>query len=88
MKKVVYKTNQNNPEIRAYKQAVEKGMQDYHVVYRGNSWVVAIAGKQRANHNFKTQREAIDHARAVAQNQGTVVYIHGADGRIISSQEY
>lgn len=25
MKKVLYKTNQNNPVVRAYKEAVEKG---------------------------------------------------------------
>jgi hypothetical protein len=88
MKKIVYKTNQENPQIRAYKQAVEKGMQNYHVVFRGNSWEVALAGEQNNKQIFRTQQEAIEHAQSAAQNHGTAVYIHGTDGRIVSSQEY
>ncbi|MBI2595578.1 DUF2188 domain-containing protein [Candidatus Daviesbacteria bacterium] len=88
MKKVIYKTNQNNPQIRAYKQAVERGKQNHHVIHKDNSWVVIRGGAERASDIFKTQKAAIDRAKSIAQNQGTSVYIHRADGRIRTVEDY
>ena len=88
MKKVFYKTNQNNPQIKAYKEAVEKGLKDHHVVYKDDSWKVIRAGSVRAIQTFGTQQEAITKAKSIAQNQGTAVYIHGMDGRIRETESY
>ena len=55
---------------------------DQHVVPRGNGWAVKPARGQRASSIHDTQREAIDQARSVAQNQKSELFIHGRDGRI------
>lgn len=88
MKKIFYKTNQNNPQIRAYKEAVEKGMKDHHVVYKDDSWRVIRGGSERATETFDTQEEAIERAKSIARSQGTAVYIHGVDGRIRERESY
>lgn len=53
-----------------------------HVVPNGGKWSVRKAGASRASGTFETQNEAIIHANSLAQNQKTVVFIHGPDGRI------
>lgn len=88
MKKIIYKTNQDDPQIRAYKEAVEKGRQDHHVVYKEDSWVVTQGGAQRPIDTFGTQQEAIAKAKSIAQAQGTAVFIHGVDGRIRETESY
>jgi uncharacterized protein YdaT len=88
MKKIFYKTNQNNPQIRAYKEAVERGKRDHHVVYKDESWKVIRGGSERAIETFETQHEAIARAKYIAQNQGTSVYVHGVDGRIRETESY
>lgn len=88
MKKIIYKTNQNDPQIRAYKEAVEKGRQDHHVVYKEDSWVVIKGGAQRPIDTFGTQQEAVEKAKSIAQTQGTAVFIHGVDGRIRETESY
>lgn len=82
MKRVTYRTNQSSPKITEYRRAVEKGMQSHHVLPRGNEWVVKHAGSPRASRVFTTQSEATTYARSVSDNQGTALFIHGANGRI------
>ena len=53
-----------------------------HVVPTGDKWSVRRAGAARASGTYKTQKEAINRARELAQSQKTVLYIHGSDGRI------
>lgn len=88
MKKIPYKTNQNHPKIREYREAVEKGKQNQHVLPRGNDWIVKRAGAEKASQVFGTQREASEHAHSIARNQGTAVFIHGTDGRIRERKDY
>ena len=88
MNKILYKTNQDHPQIKEYKEAVEKGKQSYHVLAKGNEWIVKRAGASKASQVFGTQSEASDYAKSVSQNQGTALFIHGPDGRIIDRQDY
>lgn len=88
MKRVLYKTNQNNPAVRAYRDAVERGKQNQHVLPRGHEWIVKRAGSNRASQVFGTQNEAARYAESIASNQGTAVFIHGADGRIRDRRDY
>lgn len=88
MKKVLYKTNQNNPAVRAYKEAVENGKKNQHVLPRGSKWVVKRADSEKAIQVFGTQQEATSYAESIAQNQGTAVFVHGADGRIRDIRNY
>jgi len=88
MKKTLYKTDQNNPSVKAYKEAVKKGMENQHVLPRGNDWIVKRAGAERATQIFDTQKEATVYAKSIAQNQGTAVFVHGMDGRIKDRRDY
>ncbi len=88
MKKTPYKTNQNNPQIKAYKEAVRKGQASHHVIQSGSRWIVKRVGASRASQVFTTQKEAASYAYSVAQNQGTALFVHGADGRIVERRDY
>lgn len=59
-----------------------------HVVPDGKKWVVRKAGATRATTTFNTQDEAIKHARQIAKNQKTELYVHGRDGKIRDRQSY
>lgn len=59
-----------------------------HVVKNGDVWQVKGEGNSRATKNFQTQRDAIEHARGIAQNQESEVVIHGRDGKIRDSDSY
>jgi len=87
MKKIPYKTDQKNPAIRAYKEAVEKGKKDQHVLPRGNGWVVKSLLSDTISQRFGTQQDATKYAESTA-SQGTVVFIHGLDGRIEDRKDY
>lgn len=88
MKRITLKTNQNNSVIRAYKDAVERGKKNQHVLPRDNEWIVKRAGSDRASKTFNTQIQATHYAKSVAQNQGTSVFVHGSDGRIKDRRDY
>lgn len=88
MNKILYNTNQNHPQVKEYKEAVERGKQSYHVLARGNEWIVKKAGSLRPTQVFGTQNEATDYAKSISQTQGTAVFIHGVDGRIEEKQDY
>jgi hypothetical protein len=53
-----------------------------HVVPRGDKWAVQSAGGDRATKIVDTQREAINIATGIAQNQGSELIVHRQDGRI------
>lgn len=59
-----------------------------HVVHDGEQWKVKQENVMRSSGNFGTQREAIDRARQIAQNNGQEVAIHGLDGRIRAKHSY
>lgn len=88
MNKILYKTNQNHPQIKEYKEAVERGKQNYHVLARGNEWIVKRAGSSKPTQVFNSQNEAADYAKSISKNQGTALFIHGVDGRIIDRKDY
>ena len=88
MNKIIYKTNQNHPQIKEYKEAVERGKQNYHVLSRGDEWIVKRAGSSKPTQIFETQSEAADYAKSLSRNQGTTLFIHGIDGRIIDRKDY
>ena len=59
-----------------------------HVVLRNDGWAVRAEGRSRATSIHKSQREAIDSARQLAQQTTTTVVIHGRDGRIKERTSY
>lgn len=53
-----------------------------HVVPHNGEWAVKGAGNIKVTSVHDTQQQAIDAARAIAQNQGSELLIHGRDGQI------
>ncbi|MGE0095131.1 MAG: DUF2188 domain-containing protein [Alphaproteobacteria bacterium] len=53
-----------------------------HVVPHVEGWAVKSEGSQRASSLHRTQQQAIEQAREVAQNQKSELFVHGKDGRI------
>lgn len=59
-----------------------------HVVPHANGWAVKSAGAERATKVVPTQREAIEVARQIAQNQQSEMLIHGTNGQIREKNSY
>lgn len=53
-----------------------------HVVPHGSGWAIRGEGNSRVTRVTSTQREAINIARTISRNQGSELFIHGANGRI------
>jgi hypothetical protein len=53
-----------------------------HVVPHDGRWAVRGENNEKVTSIHNTQREAIEVARGISQNQRSEVVIHGLDGRI------
>ena len=82
MNKIAFITDQNHPQIKAYKQAVEKGLQSHHVLPRGEKWILKRAGASRATAVFSSQGDAIIQGKMIASSNQTNLLIHDQGGRI------
>lgn len=87
MQKIPLTTDQKNPVIQAYKDAVEKGKKDQHILPRENGWIVKNLFSEKTSQMFNTQQEAIKFAEMNA-NLGTAVFIHGQNGLIVERKDY
>ena len=88
MKKIPYSTDQNNPTVLAYKEAVEKGKKDQHVLPMDDGWIVKSLLSEEKSKSFTTQKEAAKYAESVAKNMGTAVFIHNSSGRIEERKDF
>jgi hypothetical protein len=62
---------------------------DQHVISRGSGgWAVLRTGAWRASKVFSTQGEAVEHARGIARKQQAALYVHKADGTVMSKESY
>lgn len=59
-----------------------------HTVPRDGGWANVRAGSGRASSVHRTQAEAIERGREIAQNSGVEHVIHGTDGQIRGSNRY
>lgn len=87
MQKIPYQTDQNNPTIRAYTEAVEKGKRNQHVLPYGKAWAIANLVSEKVALTFNNKLEAVKYAKSHAA-QGTTVFIHSLDGRIKERVDY
>jgi hypothetical protein len=60
----------------------------HHVVPNDNGWGIKTNGGAKSIQNFPTQKEAINRAREISQNQGSELFIHGKDGQIRSRDSH
>ncbi len=61
---------------------------DQHVVRHDEGWAVKGSGNEKATAVFRTQAEAIEAGRRIAQNQGSELLVHGRNGRIRSKDSF
>jgi len=61
---------------------------DYHVVPHDDGWAVRRENASRASSTHRTQREAIDAGRRLAQQTSGELRIHGRDGKIRDSDSF
>ncbi len=87
MRKILYNTDQSNPVIQAYREAVEKGKKDQHVLPSGNGWIVKELLSEESSRTFGTQQEAVKYAELHA-SQGTAVFVHASNGLIATRTDY
>lgn len=59
-----------------------------HVVPHKDGWAVKPEGGERASSVHETQREAIQQAREIAQNQHSELFVHGRGGQIRSRDSF
>jgi hypothetical protein len=59
-----------------------------HVVRREDGWAVRGEGNSRDTSHHRTQGQAIDAARDIAQNQRSEVVIHRPTGQIRDKDSY
>jgi len=59
-----------------------------HVTPHGEDWQVKGAGNSRATKLFDTQAEAVEYAKAIAQNQQSELFIHKTNGEIRGRNTY
>jgi uncharacterized protein YdaT len=58
------------------------------VVRHGDKWAVKGEGNERATKVTDTQKQAINVAKEIAQNQKSELIIQGRDGKIRSKDSY
>lgn len=59
-----------------------------HVLPRDDGWAVKKAGASRDTKVFNKQSDAIEHAKDIAKNKGSELFIHSRDGRIRERNTY
>ena len=59
-----------------------------HVVPHNNAWAVRGEGNGKVTSTHSTQREAIEQAKSIAQNQRSEMLIHGENGQIRERNSY
>lgn len=58
------------------------------VVRHGDGWAVRGEGSKKATSTHRTQADAIDAGREIAQNQKSELFIQGRDGKIRDRSSY
>lgn len=88
MHKRILKTDQNNPTVRAYIDALKKGSNDQHVILIEDKWVVKSLVSKKITKAFSTQKEAAEHAKSIARKSKNSVFIHNKRGIIRERRDY
>jgi uncharacterized protein YdaT len=64
------------------------GKNQHVTKHQDGGWQVKGAGNSRATKRTETQKEAIDLAKEIAENQKSEVVIHGTNGQIRDKDSY
>ncbi|WP_103028109.1 DUF2188 domain-containing protein [Salinibacter altiplanensis] len=67
---------------------MSKDRKNQHVVQREDGWAVRGEENSQDTSRHKTQSDAIDEARSIAQNQESEMIIHSREGEIRERSSY
>lgn len=59
-----------------------------HLLPHEDGWALKRTGADRPSFTFESKEDAMVKAIEVARNQGTVLVIHGRDGRVQEQRDY
>ena len=75
-------TNKSTTKINPPKKAADDSKRVYHVSKREDGqWQVKFAGGEKAIKLFKTQKEALEYSKKMAENQGGAMLVHNSKGK-------
>lgn len=76
------KTEDKKPSLKPAETVKKSTAKKYHIAQRNDNgmWQVKAEGAEKALKLFKTQQEAIDYAKKVADSQDGSIMIHKKDG--------
>ncbi|MBU1018684.1 MAG: DUF2188 domain-containing protein [Patescibacteria group bacterium] len=80
--------NPNNPKIKAYIEAMEKGDRSSHVMPHEEGWIVRKYDTAEGGKIFKTQQQAIEYGRKLAIKAKANLFIHRKDRSIRQRWSY
>ena len=67
---------------KSAKKDVDDSTRVYHVSKREDGkWQVKYAGGEKAIKLFKTQKEALEYSKQMAENQGGAMLVHNSKGK-------
>ncbi len=75
------RNDKNNPQIKSYTDAIKRGQKSIHIFPKDGKWEVKRIGNSDIG-SFNSQREAIDYAKKIAENNQSELITHGSDGLI------
>jgi hypothetical protein len=87
MTEIKYKTNQNDPAIKAYVTAVKKGKNSQHIFFINDKWVVKKP-YQTISKTFDSQVEAKKYAISLARRDKASVFVYSKEGEIQERQDF
>ena len=74
--------NKSTQKIEPPKKSAQDATRVYHVSKREDGkWQVKYRGGEKAIKLFKTQKEALDYTKQMAENQGGSMLVHNSNGK-------
>ena len=88
IKRIRYQTDQNHPLIKEYRAAMERGMKSLHIMPEESKWLVSTPNPDDTAKSFDTLKAAKQYARECAKQQGSSVFVHDDDFRILERMDF
>lgn len=83
------KNNDTNERDEYFKDRAGTDEARYHVVpHEEEGWAVKKEGEDDPESTYSSRDEAINEAKQMAKEAGTMVYIHNEDGQIEKQENY
>ncbi len=88
VKKTLKRKNLNNPQIKSYERAVDKGRKSQFVVESDGRWAVKRGDAKKASRVFDDKKKAIVYATKIAKSSTSGLFVFNKDGSIQQRKDY